>query len=98
MAYGLSTRIFITFLTISPIGLLMGMPLPLGMRMVERDAPQALAWAWGVNGSLSVMGTVLAMVISIFFGITYTLIAGGLMYILALLSCGSGSAKTQSST
>ncbi len=100
MAYGLSTRILITFLTISPLGLLMGMPLPLGMRMLERDAPQALAWAWGVNGSLSVMGTVLAMVISIFFGITYTLITGGLMYILALLACGaaSGGTRAQSST
>ena len=64
------------------------MPLPLGMRMVERDAPKALAWAWGVNGSLSVLGTVLAMVISIFFGITYTLTVGGLMYVLAMLMCG----------
>ena len=87
MAYGLTARIFLTFLTIAPIGLLMGMPLPLGMRMVERDAPRALAWAWGVNGSLSVLGTVLAMVISIFLGITYTLVAGGLMYVLAVVMC-----------
>ncbi len=83
MSLELPWRIAITLLSIAPLGFLMGMPLPLGMRLVEQSAPRALAWAWGVNGSLSVMGTVLAMVISIFTGITWTIAAGGVLYAIA---------------
>jgi hypothetical protein len=43
-------------------------------------SPQALAWAWGVNGSLSVLGSVLAMVASVFFGITATMLVAAAAY------------------
>lgn len=84
MGFSLAARIGVTVATIAPLGFLMGMPLPLGMRLLKRESPQALAWAWGVNGSLSVFGTVLAMVISIFLGITTTILAGALGYLGAL--------------
>jgi len=90
MGLGLPWRIALTFLSIAPLGFLMGMPLPLGMRMVQQDSPRSLAWAWGVNGSLSVVGSVVAMVISIFTGITSTIVVGSLMYALALAACTAG--------
>ena len=80
-------RIAVIFITIAPAGFVMGMPLPLGMRLMERDAPRALAWAWGVNGSLSVVGTVVAMVVSIFYGITASMIFAASAYALALAMC-----------
>ncbi|MFC1849559.1 hypothetical protein ACFL27_05045, partial [candidate division CSSED10-310 bacterium] len=79
-------RLMIVVVTIAPLGFVMGMPLPLGMRLLELVSPKALAWAWGVNGSLSVMGTVLAMVVSVFFGITSTLVVAALVYMIALFS------------
>ncbi|MDP7432483.1 MAG: hypothetical protein QF890_07915 [Myxococcota bacterium] len=82
MSLEFSARVLVTFVTVAPLGFVMGMPLPLGMRLLARTNPQSLAWAWGVNGSLSVLGTVVAMTTSIFFGITTTLLVGALVYLL----------------
>jgi spermidine synthase len=84
MRWSLPLRVLVMLASLAPVGFVMGMPLPLGMRLMERSAPRALAWAWGVNGSLSVMGTVVAMFVSVFFGITYTMVTGGLLYLLTL--------------
>ena len=86
MAFPMPMRVLVTVVTIAPLGFLMGMPLPLGMRLMKLRAPNALAWAWGVNGSLTVVGTVLAMVISIFFGIGITLMLAAVLYAVALSS------------
>ena len=88
MPLQLPWRLLITVVTIAPLGFLMGMPLPFGMRFMEQRSPRALAWAWGVNGSLSVMGTVFAMVASIFFGITFSLMFAAASYTLALAAYG----------
>jgi spermidine synthase len=85
MQLGLKGRLGVTIATLVPLGLVMGMPMPLGIRWLAQRAPNALAWAWGVNGSLSVMGTVLAMVLSIFFGITATMLCGAAAYGASLL-------------
>ena len=84
MRFEMPARVLFTVATVAPLGLLMGMPLPLGMRLMKQRSPRALAWAWGVNGGLSVLGTVLAMVVSIFFGIAYTLFVAATMYAVAL--------------
>jgi hypothetical protein len=43
-------------------------------------------WAWAMNASASVLGSVLAMVIAIHFGLNITLACGALAYGFALLS------------
>jgi predicted membrane-bound spermidine synthase len=82
MSLELTGRLLTTVASVAPLGYLMGMPLPLGMRLMERRAPAGLAWAWGVNGSLSVLGTVLAMTTSVFMGITTTLLAAAAAYLI----------------
>jgi hypothetical protein len=84
MQLELGSRILLTVASVAPLGFVMGMPLPLGMRLLERASPRGLAWAWGVNGSLSVMGTVFAMTISVFFGITTTMLVGAFAYLAAV--------------
>jgi predicted membrane-bound spermidine synthase len=84
MQWSLPARVLLMLASLAPMGFFMGMPLPLGMRLMKLRAPRALAWAWGVNGSLSVMGTVVATFVSVFFGITATMTAGGLLYLLTL--------------
>jgi predicted membrane-bound spermidine synthase len=83
--WSLWSRLVLTVVGVAPLALLMGMPLPLGMRALEARAPAALAWGWGINGALSVMGSILAMTTSIFFGITFTLAAGAIAYLGAAL-------------
>jgi hypothetical protein len=76
----------------------MGMPFPSGLRALaarssfaaagglkNNDAGNAVEWAWAMNAAASVLGSVLAMVIAIQFGLTATLACGIAAYALALL-------------
>jgi hypothetical protein len=44
----------------------------------------AVEWAWAVNAASSVLGSVLAIVIAIRFGLNVTLASGAAAYIFAL--------------
>jgi len=79
-----------------PLGFVMGMPFPTGLRaLAGRTAAgsrasleatdNAVEWAWAMNAAASVLGSVLAMVIAIQFGLTVTLVCGALAYLLALV-------------
>jgi hypothetical protein len=41
-------------------------------------------WAWSLNAASSVLGSVAALVCSIYLGLVQTLIVGGLFYLAAL--------------
>ena len=77
-------RIGLTVVLLCPLGVLMGMPFPLGVSAVHRKEPRVVPWAWGVNGTLSVLGSVLAAMLSIRFGFTAALVVGQLAYLTAL--------------
>jgi len=76
----------LTVVLLCPLGLLMGMPFTLGIRALHRREPRVVPWAWGINGTLSVLGAVLAAMLSIRFGFTVALLAGQLAYLLALVA------------
>ncbi len=61
-----------------PLGFLMGMPFPTGLKLVE-----TVEWAWALNAAASVLGSVMAMVIAIHFGLTVTLACAAVAYLLA---------------
>ena len=80
-----------------PLGFAMGMPFPTGLRALAAgsagqsseiptvEAPGNLVeWAWAMNAASSVLGSVLAIVIAIQFGLNVTLASGALAYLLAL--------------
>ncbi len=80
-----------------PLGVLMGMPFPTGLRALERrparttteagsERGNQVEWAWAMNAGSSVLGSVLAMIIAINFGLNVTLACGAAAYLLALLS------------
>jgi hypothetical protein len=58
----------------------MGMPFPTGLRLVK-----TVEWAWALNAAASVLGSVLAMIIAIQFGLTTTLLCAAGAYLLAAL-------------
>ena len=76
-------RCLIAGLLIAPLGFLMGMPLPLGMRLFHADN-RAVPWSWGVNSATSVLGAILAVVVAMNAGFTLTLLVGTGLYLLAL--------------
>lgn len=84
LGLALPLRCLIAGVLLAPLGLLMGMPLPLGMRLFHGDG-SAVPWSWGVNSATSVLGAILAVAVAMNAGFTATLLAGTLLYLLALL-------------
>ncbi|HVT38409.1 MAG TPA: hypothetical protein VHE78_05170 [Gemmatimonadaceae bacterium] len=81
-----ATRIAFAAALIVPIGVPLGMPFPLGIAELHRRAPALIPWAWGVNGFMSVVGSLLAVVLSIAYGFNVALGAGLAIYAGAVAS------------
>jgi hypothetical protein len=77
-------RVAIAIVLLLPLGLVLGIPMPAGIRLLSRDAPQLLTWAWGINGALSVLGATLAIFVAMNWGFGVTLLAGATVYLLGL--------------
>ncbi|HEY6274530.1 MAG TPA: hypothetical protein VIX19_21300 [Terriglobales bacterium] len=73
-------KLLLSALALAPLGFLMGMPFPSGLRKVE-----TVEWAWALNAAASVLGSVLAMVIAIHFGLSITLGFAAAAYVIASL-------------
>ncbi|MDH3489628.1 MAG: hypothetical protein OEL56_04190 [Nitrosopumilus sp.] len=67
-----------------PIGFLMGMPMPTGMRLVKSHIPTFIPWMWAINGGFSVLGAVLTVILSIVYGGSYAMVIGISAYVIAL--------------
>ncbi len=68
------------------IGFPMGMPFPSLMRLADHGRQQ-VALLWAVNGAFSVLGSTLAMVLSMLWGFKWALLLGAVLYLgLALLA------------
>jgi spermidine synthase len=89
-------RLLVSGVLLVPLGFVMGMPFPTGLRaLAALPAPEfpsgqgasdnSVEWAWAMNAAASVLGSVLAMVIAIQFGLNVTLACGATAYLLALL-------------
>jgi len=77
-------RIILAVAVVAPLGLLMGMPFPTGLRRAGREANGLVSWAWAVNGAASVFGSTLTVLISMSYGFTASFLAGAGAYALAL--------------
>ena len=84
----MALKVVITVLLIAPLGLVMGMPFPTGLGRLEEWHPPSVRWAWSLNAAASVLGSVGALVCSIYLGLIQTLIIGGLFYLAALAVVG----------
>lgn len=75
--------------TLVPAGFLMGMPFPLGLRLLDRAGTQwaqLIPWVWGINGATSVLGSVLAISIAINMGFRVTMLVGIAVYAAAFVA------------
>ncbi|KPV62876.1 MAG: spermidine synthase [Candidatus Bathyarchaeota archaeon BA2] len=79
-----AVRMLVTVLLLFPLGFLMGIPFPTGLRILS-SSNQSVPWMWGINGAMSVLGSVLVTVIGITYGFSYAMILGAFAYFIALL-------------
>ena len=66
-----------------PVGILLGMALPGGMRLLAARRPDIVPWGWGMNGALSVVGATLAVFIAMNWGFSTTFLAAAAVYAMA---------------
>lgn len=81
--------IALTIAALAPVAFTMGMPFPLGLRMLDREGPQwgqLIPWVWGINGATSVLGSIMAIAIAINFGFRATMLVGLCAYGVAMLT------------
>jgi spermidine synthase len=78
----ISGRVAISMLLVAMLGVLMGVMLPLGVRIANGFGRDTVAWAWGINGAASVVGSTLSLILSMHFGFTATLLAGLVAYLV----------------
>jgi len=66
-----AVRVFITFAVLAPLGLCLGMFMPVGLQAVaglSGHPDEYVAWGWAINGVFSVIGSVLTTILSMTFG------------------------------
>jgi spermidine synthase len=82
--YSRPARMLVAVMMLVPIGVALGIPMPTGLRMLSARSPQMLAWAWGINGALSVLGATLAIFVAMNWGFRVTLMTAGATYLIGL--------------
>jgi hypothetical protein len=85
----LAVRVVVAFLVLAPLGMLLGMFMPLGLGAVSAltgHGEEYVAWGWAVNGFASVIGSVLTTIIAMILGFNVVLALAMVTYLLALLA------------
>jgi hypothetical protein len=77
----LTARMIITGMLIFPLGFFMGMPFPKGTLKVR----ELIDWGFAVNGSASVLGSTVIILIAFSYGFQIAFALGILLYLMAYL-------------
>jgi hypothetical protein len=80
----LSWRVLLSVIVMAPLGMLLGMPFPTGLRIVAEEAPSLVPWAWGINGFFTVIGTIGALMLGMALGFSMVLVIAALCYLITL--------------
>lgn len=83
LPFPMPLRFFLVFLLVMPAGVLMGMPFPLGIRLLGERAPGLIPWAWAVNGCFSVLAPLLATMLAMSSGFRSVFLLGAAAYAMA---------------
>ncbi len=80
-----SQKIMLFILLLLPTATCMGIALPTGIRLVQTQCAGNIPWFWALNGAASVLGSIIAMAISVSFGYNIALFLGVGAYVLAFV-------------
>jgi spermidine synthase/MFS family permease len=84
IALSMTGRVILAVLLIMPLGILLGMPFPSGIQLISKQVPALIPWAWGVNGFFTVIGSVVALILSMMVGFQAVLWIAIVVYLLSL--------------
>ncbi len=86
---GLGVRVMVAVAALVPLGLCLGMFMPLGLGVVSSigaGGEAYSAWAWAVNGFFSVIGSVLTTILAMEFGFRFVQFLAVGVYAVAVLA------------
>ncbi len=81
----MTVKILASIVVIFPLGVVMGLFFPTGMRLVRAIRPAETPWYWALNGVFGVLASAMAVLISIFLGISVNFYIAAGCYSLVLL-------------
>jgi predicted membrane-bound spermidine synthase len=76
-------RLAVSFVLISLAGFFMGSFFPEGIRRLGERDKGMIGWAWGANSFATVLGSILAVIVSINWDFTLVLALAGIAYLVA---------------
>jgi hypothetical protein len=82
----MSVKILLVFFIFMPLGLLMGIPFPTGLKILGEKNESLIPWAWAINGCLSVLAPVLTIMLAIIIGFKIVLWLGAVTYVMAFIT------------
>jgi hypothetical protein len=94
LSYSRVLRSLVSFLILLPFGFLLGVPFPTCLKILKNhEMEKYIPWMYGVNGIMSVLGSILAVVFSMLVGFTAAFFIGLFFYLAVFLIINSSSAK-----
>jgi hypothetical protein len=76
-------RLAVSFVLISLAGFFMGTFFPEGIRRLGETNKSMIGWAWGANSFATVLGSIVAVIVSINWDFTVVLVLAGIAYLAA---------------
>jgi hypothetical protein len=76
-------RCLVAVVAIAPVGILLGFPFPIGLRMVGMADSRLVPWAYGINGCASVLGGMVCVLVSMQTGLSAAWLVGWVFYVVA---------------
>lgn len=94
VSFPFTTRLVLSCVALVPLGFIMGMPFPTGLRALSEKSSSAgldqpkpaeniIEWAWAMNAGASVLGSVVAMVVAMGSGLNTVLVVAAAAYGIA---------------
>jgi len=81
----LAARVGVTVLLLAPLGFVMGMAFPSGLRLASVADPGGIPAHWGANAVASTLGSALATALAMSYGFNTALLLGAALYLAVAL-------------
>lgn len=83
LGFSLPARLLVTVIILAVPGFLLGIPFPAGIHYAGQQNRALIPWLWAINGITSVIGSALAVTVSIHIGFGLTLVVAAVVYAVA---------------